>query len=164
MDHTVQDAVSEQIGHEFNAAYFYLAVSAHFDRKSLLGFSRWMRMQAQEELGHAMRLFDFMNSRGAVVRLGPIDAASSQFGTPLSLFETALANERHVSELIHRLYDLALQKHDHATQLQLQWFITEQIEEEKMMGTVVDQLRMAGDNEAAVLMLDRELGARTTAA
>jgi ferritin len=164
MDRAVEDAVSEQIGQEFDAAYFYLGVSAHFDRKSLLGFSRWMRMQAQEELGHAMRLFDFMNGRSATVRLGTINPAPSEFGTPLSLFETALAKERQVSELIHRLYDLALQKHDHATQLELQWFITEQVEEEKLIGTVVDQLRMAGDNEAAVLMLDRELGARTPAA
>lgn len=163
MDQAVQDAVSEQIGQELYAAYFYLAGSAHFDRKSLLGFSRWMRMQAQEELGHAMRLFDFMNGRSAIVRLGPIEAAPSEFGTPLSLFEGALAKERQVSELIHRLYDLALQKHDHATQLELQWFITEQVEEEKMIGTIVDQLRMAGDNEAAVLILDRELGTRAAA-
>jgi ferritin len=149
MDQGVQDAVSEQIGQELQAAYFYIAISAHFDRKSLLGFSRWMRLQAQEELGHAMRLFDFMNGRSARVRLDAIEAAPSEFGAPLALFESALANERRVSELIHRLYDLALQKHDHATQLELQWFITEQVEEEKMIGTIVDQLRMAGDNEAA---------------
>jgi ferritin len=160
MDRAVQDAVSEQIGQEFHAAYFYLAISAHFDRKSLLGFARWMRVQAQEELTHAMRLLDFLNGRSAQVRLGPIDAAPSDFGSPLSLFETALGQERRVSELIHRLYDLAQQKHDHATQLELQWFITEQVEEEKTIQTIVDQLRMAGDNEAAVLMLDRELGSR----
>ena len=160
MDNAVQDAVSEQIGQEFHAAYFYLAISAHFDRKSLLGFSRWMRLQAQEELGHAMRLFDFMNGRSAIVRLDAVAAPPSEFGTPVKLFEAALAHERKVSELIHKLYDLAVQKHDHATQLELQWFITEQVEEEKTIGTVVDQLRMAGDNEAAVLMLDRELGAR----
>src|SRR5262245_62104223 len=118
MDPGVQDAVSEQIGQELYAAYFYLAISAHFDRRSLLGFSRWMRLQAQEELGHAMRLFDFMNGRSATVRLGPVEAPPSDFGTPLSLFELALTNERRVSELIHRLYDLALQKHDHATQLE----------------------------------------------
>ena len=162
MDQAVQDAVSEQIGQEFFAAYFYLAASGHFDRKSLLGFSRWMRTQAREELTHAMRLFDFMNGRNALVRLGAIPAAPVDFGAPVSLFEAALQHERKVSELIHRLYDLALQKHDHATQLELQWFITEQVEEEKLMSTIVDQLRMAGDNEAAVLMLDRELGARTT--
>ena len=162
MDQAVQDAVSEQIGKEFYAAYLYLAISAHFDRTSLLGFSRWMRLQAQEELSHAMRLFDFMNSSGTVVRLGPIDEPPSGFGKPLPVFEAALAHEREVSDLIHRLYDLAVQKHDHATQLELQWFITEQMEEEKLVGTVVEQIRMAGENQAALLMLDRELGNRTT--
>jgi ferritin len=164
MDKAVQDAVNEQIGQEFSAAYLYLAASAHFDREALLGFSKWMRMQAKEELLHAMRLFDFMNDRSANVRLEEVPAAPTRFGTPLSVFQNALANERRVSDLIHELYDLALKKHDHATQLQLQWFITEQVEEEKTIQTIVDQLRMAGDNKAAVLMLDRELGGRTTVA
>ena len=164
MDKAVQDAVSEQIGKEFFAAYFYLAISAHFDRRSLIGFSKWMRMQAQEELGHAMRLFDFINHRGGIVRLDQVPAPPTEFGPALTLFEAALAHEKEVSALIHRLYDLAVQKHDHATQLELQWFITEQVEDEKSMGTVVDQLRMAGDNEAAILMLDRELGGRTPVA
>lgn len=161
MDKAVQEAVSEQVGKELYAAYLYLAMSAHFDRKSLVGFSRWMRMQAQEELTHAMRLFDFMNNRGATVRLSAIDSPPSEFGPPLAVFEEALAHERQVSELIHRLYDLALQNHDHATQLELQWFITEQVEEEKQVSTIADQVRMAGDNEAAILILDRELGARS---
>ena len=121
-----------------------------------------MRLQAQEELSHAMRLFDFMNSSGTVVRLGSIDEPPSEFGRPLPVFEAALAHEREVSDLIHRLYDLAVQKHDHATQLELQWFITDQMEEEKLVGTVVEQIRMAGENQAALLMLDRELGNRTT--
>lgn len=160
MDKAVQDAVNEQIGKEFYAGYFYLAISAHFEAESLLGFARWMRLQAQEELEHAMKLFDFMNHRGATVELRAIEAPPSDFGTPLSLFERALEHEQEVTRLIHHLYDLAVQKHDHATQLELQWFITEQVEEEDNVGTVVDQLRMAGENEAAILMLDRELGSR----
>ena len=163
MDQAVQDAVNEQIGKEFYAGYLYLAMSAHFEAESLLGFARWMRLQAQEELGHALKLFDFMNHRGAVVTLRAIDAPPTDFEAPLSLFEKALEHEQEVSRLIHKLYDLAVQKHDHATQLELQWFITEQVEEEASVGTVVDQLRMAGENEAAVLMLDRELGSRTSA-
>ncbi|MBW3533698.1 MAG: ferritin [Gemmatimonadetes bacterium] len=161
MDDAVQDAVNEQIGKEFYAGYLYLAMSAHFERESLLGFARWMRVQAQEELEHAMKLFGFMNQRGATVQLRSVDAPPTGFEAPLSLFEQALEHEREVSRLIHKLYDLAVQKHDHATQLELQWFITEQVEEEANVGTVVDQLRMAGDNEAAILMLDRELGQRT---
>ena len=160
MDESVQKAVSKQIGQEFFAGYFYLAISAHFERESLLGFARWMRAQAQEELTHAMKLFDFMNHRGANPRLKSVPAPPSEFGSPLSLFEAALEHERQVSRLIHELYDLAGNEHDHATQLELQWFITEQVEEESMIGAVVDQLRMAGDNKAALLMLDREMGAR----
>lgn len=160
MDDAVRDAMNRQIGHEFKAGYLYLAMSSHFERESLLGFATWMREQAQEELEHAMKLFDFMNHRGTKVELGSVDAPPADFGKPLEIFEAALEHEKEVTRLIHELYDLCVEKHDHATQLELNWFITEQVEEEASVGTVVDQLRMAGDNEAAILMLDRELGAR----
>ena len=163
MDTGVQDALNEQIRQEFDAAYLYLAMSAHFDRGSLLGFAKWMRLQSEEELGHGMRLFDYMNRRGAEVAFNGIDAPHNAFGNPLEIFETALAHEQKVTELIHDLYDLTVEKHDHATQLELQWFVTEQVEEEDSIGTIVDQLRMAGGNEAAILLLDRELATRTTA-
>jgi ferritin len=163
MDKSVQDALNEQIGQELYAAYLYLAMSAHFDQKSLLGFASWMRLQGQEELGHALRLFDHMNRRGAIVVFGEIEAPPGTFSDPVAIFESALAHERKVSALIHALYDLAMEKHDHATQLELQWFITEQVEEEDSIGTVVDQLRMAGENKAALLMLDRQLATRASA-
>ena len=162
-DDAVRKALNGHIGKELYAAYLYLAMSAHFEVKSLLGFAKWMRAQAREELEHAMRLFDYMNRRGAAVGLGAIDAPPAEFGAPLRSFESALEHEKVVSGLIHELYDLAVEKHDHATQLEIQWFINEQVEEEDSIGTIVDQLRMAGDNEAAILMLDRELAARTTA-
>ncbi|MDX1495007.1 MAG: ferritin [Longimicrobiales bacterium] len=160
MNESVREAVNRQIGHEFKAGYLYLAMSAHFERVSLVGFASWMREQAQEELEHAMKLYDFMNHRGARVELPAIDAPPSDFGSPLEIFQKALGHEEEVTRLIHELYDLCVEKHDHATQLELNWFITEQVEEESSVGTIVDQLVMAGDNEAAVLMLDRELGAR----
>lgn len=160
MNEAVRDAVNRQIGHELKAGYLYLAMSAHFERASLVGFASWMREQAQEELGHALRLFDFMNHSGAKVELGTVDAPPADFGPPLEIFEAALEHEQEVTQLIHDLYDLCVEKHDHATQLELNWFVTEQVEEEASVGTIVDQLRMAGDNEAAVLMLDRALGAR----
>lgn len=162
MDKGVQDALNDQISAELYAAYLYLAMSAHFDLKSLLGFAKWMRHQAEEELTHAMRLFDYMNRRGARVRFGGVEAAPEDFGDPLQIFESSLAHEKKVSEMIHKLYDLAVSKHDHATQLELQWFITEQVEEEDSIGTIVDQLRMAGENEAAIFMLDRELATRSS--
>jgi ferritin len=163
MDAGVRDALNEQIGQEFYAAYLYLAMSAHFDRESLLGFAKWMRLQAEEELGHGMRLFDHMNRRGAEIAFDGIEAPHDGFGSPLEIFETALAHEEKVTRLIHDLFDLAVEKHDHATQLELQWFVTEQVEEEDSIGTIVDQLRMAGGNEAAILLLDRELATRATA-
>lgn len=163
MDKAVQDALNQQIGKELYAAYLYLAMSARFELKSLLGFGKWMRLQAEEELRHALRLFDYMNRRSAVIVFGGVDAPPEEFGGPLEAFQTALEHERKVTELIHRLYDLAVDKHDHATQLELQWFVTEQVEEEDSIGTIVDQLKMAGDNEAAIFILDRDLAARSTA-
>lgn len=163
MDKAVQDAINEQIGQELYAAYLYLAMSAHFELRSLLGFANWMRLQSKEELGHALRLFDYMTRRGATVTFGGVEAAPADFGDALSIFERALEHERKVSGLIHELYDLAVEKHDHATQLELQWFVTEQVEEEDSVGTIVDQLRMAGDNEAAIFLLDRDLAGRAAA-
>jgi ferritin len=164
MDKAVQGAVNEQIGQELYAAYLYLAMSAHFEQQSLLGFAKWMRLQAEEELGHALKLFDHMNRRGATVKFGGVKAPPDEFGDVLGIFSTALEHEQKVTGLIHELYDLAVEKHDHATQLELQWFITEQVEEEDSIGTIVDQLRMVGDSRAALLILDREFATRTDAA
>lgn len=160
MDQEMQDALNRQINKELFAAYLYLSMCAHFESRSLNGFARWMRAQAREELDHAMRIFDHLNERGARVELAALDEPSGEFGEPVEAFAQALDHERAVTQMIHELYDMATEKHDHATQLLLEWFITEQVEEEDSVGTVVDQLRMAGDNQAAILMLDRELGAR----
>ncbi len=160
MDKTVQDALNRQINKELFAAYLYLSMCAHFESRSLTGFARWMRAQAREELNHAMRIFDHLNERGATVELAALDQPAREFGSPVEVFEEALDHEKAVTQMIHKLYDLAEEKHDHASQLLLEWFITEQVEEEDSVGTVVDQLRMAGDNQAAILMLDRELGSR----
>ncbi len=160
MDQEMQDALNRQINKELFAAYLYLSMCAHFESRSLNGFARWMRAQAQEELDHAMRIFDHLNERGARVELAALDEPSREFGDPAEVFQQALDHEKAVTQMIHQLYDMAMEKHDHATQLLLEWFITEQVEEEDSVGTVVDQLRMAGDNQAAILMLDRELGGR----
>lgn len=160
MNQPVREGINRQINREFYAAYLYLAMSAHFEEQSLDGFAAWMRAQAAEEKEHAMRLYDHLVERGAQVELGAIEAPGTDFGTPLEVFEAALEHEQRVTDWIHELYDLAVDDHDHPAQLVLQWFITEQVEEEDSVGGVVAQLRMAGDNEAAILMLDRELGAR----
>ena len=161
MHESVLKAFNAQIRHELDSAYIYLAMSAHFEAANLPGFARWMRLQAREELGHAMKLFDHVTVRGGRVTLQAIAQPPAEFGSPLSVFETALSHERKVTGLIEQLYETAAASKDHAAQIELQWFITEQVEEEKSAGDVVQQLRMVGDNPAALLMLDRQLGSRT---
>lgn len=160
MDKSVGAAINAQIKHELDSAYLYLSMSAYFEADNLPGMARWMRLQAQEEVGHAMRFFDYMADRGERVELQALDQPPTQFESPLAIFEQTLAHEQQVTGLIHALFETALKAADYATQVELQWFITEQVEEEKSANQVVDQLRMVGDNRVALLMLDRQLGAR----
>ena len=163
MNDEVRAAIHDQIEHELSAAYLYIAMSAHFDVEALEGFAHWMRLQAQEELGHAMRFFDYLLERGQPVELKPIAAPPTKFGSALEIAETALKHERKVTEQINRIYALAAKHADFATQVQLQWFLSEQVEEENSAETLVERLRMAGDNRAALLILDREVAARSSA-
>ena len=119
-----------------------------------------MRLQAQEEIGHAMRLFDHVLMRGGSVSLEAVDKPKSAFSSPLEVFEFALSHEQRVTSEINELYELAVQEKDYPTQVELQWFITEQVEEEQSTGEVVDRLRMVGDDATGLLMMDTQLGAR----
>ncbi len=161
MNDRIQDAFNDQINEELFSSYVYLAMAAHLEAMNLEGFAKWMRLQAQEELIHAMRLFDHINRRGGRVKLKGIGAPPFEFGTPLEVFEKALAHEQHITACIHGVYKIALEEHDYPAQLELQWFIDEQVEEEENAGRAVEQLKMAGDHRGALLMLDRELGQRT---
>jgi ferritin len=163
MQPTVEKAINTQIRDELDSAYLYLSMSAHFEAANLPGFARWMRLQAQEEMGHAMRLFDHVVERGGKVVLQAIAKPESEFGTPLSIFEAALAHEKKITALIEKLFETAAAKKDYAAQLALQWFIGEQVEEEKNASGIVEQLKLVGDNPAALLMMDRALGARAGA-
>ena len=156
----VQDAINAQIAHEFYVSYLYLAMSAYFETINLPGFARWMRAQSEEEREHAMKFFDYLNDRGGSVELGAIAQPPGEFQSPLDLFQQALEHERKVTGLIHRLYELALKESDYATQAHLQWFITEQVEEEKNASQVIEQIKMTGGQPGALFLLDRELGAR----
>jgi len=162
MEKAVLDALNDQIRLELSSGYVYLSMSAQFESESLEGFSRWMRLQAQEELAHAMRLFDYVNRRGGRVTLEGIDAPATEFGRPLKAFQTALDHERKVTASIHSLFQLAGEHRDLATQREMDWFVTEQVEEEENAQRAVDLLSRAGDNDAALLMLDREFGRRIT--
>lgn len=160
MEKPVLDALNDQVRMELSSGYIYLSMSAQFESESFEGFARWMRLQAQEELAHAMRLFDYVNRRGGRVTLEGIDAPPSEFGRPLKAFKTALDHERKVTASIHALFELAGEHGDLATQRELDWFVTEQVEEEENAQRAVDLLARAGDNDAALLILDREFGRR----
>ena len=157
---SVQDAMNEQIKLELTSAYAYLAMSACFEEQNLPGFAKWMRLQAQEELEHAMKFFDFIHNRGGHVALQAIDQPRAQYESALAAFETAFHHEQRVSEAINTIYALAVRENDFASQSFLNWFVDEQVEEEKNAASAIEQLRMAGDNPAALLMLDREFGQR----
>ena len=156
----LQDAINEQIKNELYSAYLYLSMAAYSEAVSLPGFANWMRAQAREETSHALKLFDFVNERGGRVVLYAIDQPPAEFESPLDVFEKTLKHERHVTSLIHDLYGLAVEENDYPTQVMLHWFIEEQVEEESTASQILETLRMIGDNDNALLMLDRELGAR----
>lgn len=159
----VQDAINHQIKSELHSAYVYLAMTAYCEAMNLRGFAHWMRMQSQEELSHAMKLFDYANDRGGRITLQAIDAPPFDFKSPLEMMEEVLHHERKVTAMINTLYEVAIKEHDYATQVHLQWFLTEQVEEEKNASDVVERLKLVGTQPAGLLLLDRELGARSNA-
>jgi ferritin len=156
----MQEALNKQIKHEIDSAYLYLAMSMHSSSEGLQGFASWLRVQWQEELGHAMKLAEIVHDRGGRVTLQAVDKPPSDFKSPLDIFKQVLAHEQKVTALINRLYEAALKENDYATQVEVQWFIKEQIEEEKNAVTILDQLAMAGDSGAPLMMIDRALAVR----
>lgn len=157
---SLQKALNEQVKNEFYSANVYLAMVAWFEDQGLPGFATWMRAQYQEELDHGLKIFDFILSRDGKVVIEAIDAPPLEYGSPLEAFEAAYENEKKVSRMIDDLYDLANQENDHATQVMLQWFITEQVEEEASTKLAVDKLKLAGSESGALFMLDQQFGAR----
>ncbi|MGE3166633.1 MAG: ferritin [Planctomycetota bacterium] len=160
---SIEGAINDQINHEFSSAYVYLSMSAFFDRMSYPGFAHWARIQSQEEVVHAMKLFDYLNDRGGRVALKAITEPQSDFSSVVAVFEHALEQEKFVTQLIHRLYEFATTEKDYATQAALVWFINEQVEEEKASTDIVEQLRRIKDDKTALLILDRELAQRPAA-
>lgn len=159
----VQNALNEQINNEFYAAYLYLSMAGWFTHRSLAGFAHWMRMQREEEIAHGMKIFDFVYDRDGRAELRALREPPHDFQNPLDVMEQALAHEREVTEKINELYELAVLEKDYPTQALLQWFTIEQVEEEASALKMVEQLQLAEDSPAALLILDRELGQRTNA-
>ncbi len=157
----MQDAMNEQINKEMFSSYLYLSMAAYFEGKNLPGFAHWMRVQGREEMGHALKFFDYLHDRNGHVALEAIGKPAAKWASPLAAFEAARKHEESVSASIRGLYDLAVKEKDYASQALLQWFIVEQVEEEKTGREIVDTLTMIGDNRAGLFMYDKELGRRT---
>lgn len=157
---TMQDAFNEQMKHEFYSSYLYLSMSAYCDSVSLPGLAKWMRAQADEEMVHAMKIFDHLLDRGGRVQLHPIERPPVDFASAREVFEQAYRHEQHVTASINEVYGLAMDQRDFASRVFLDWFVQEQVEEEKTSGLLADQLTMIGDDRAGLLMLDRELSGR----
>lgn len=157
---TMQDALNGQINAELQSAYIYLSMCAYFQSIDLPGFASWMRHQAQEEVDHGMRIFDFVVDRGGRVTLTPLEQPPTEWKSPLEAFDAAYKHEQHVTQLIYRLVDQAAAEEDHATRQMLNWFVEEQVEEEATASEIVAQLKMAGEAGTALLMLDRKLASR----
>jgi len=156
----MQDALNEQIKWELYSGYLYLSMSAQLARINLVGFTNWMRVQAQEELTHAMMMYDYLNERGGTVELRAVDAPPKQWESPLAVFQEVYNHEVSVTGRIYDLVDLSRELKDHATEFFLQWFVTEQMEEEASADEVVQQLKLIGKDGGGLLLMDRELGQR----
>ena len=156
----IQEAMNEQFKNEYYSSYLYLAMAAHFDTNNLPGFAHWMRAQAREEQEHALKFYRYLYERGGTLVLQAIDQPPADFGTPLEAFEQTLAHEQKVTGLINDLYALAVAEKDYASQVFLQWYISEQVEEEANATAIIETLKMAGQKGHALIMLDRQLARR----
>ncbi len=154
----MEKALNDQLNAETYSAYLYLSMEAYFQSISLKGFANWMRVQTQEELSHAAKFYNFINEMGGRVTLQAIDAPPTEWASPLAAFEATLEHEQKVTGLINKLVDLALEEHDHATNAFLQWFVTEQVEEEDSARENIDKINLVG--ETSLFFLDQELGKR----
>jgi ferritin len=156
----VEEILNKQINAEFWSAYLYLSMSAYFQAKNLPGFANWMRVQYQEEITHALKLFDYINSRGGEVKLLPVDKVQTEWKGIMDVFMDTYKHECEVTDMIHNCYEVASKERDHATVSMLQWFIDEQVEEEENAQAIIDQLKLIGEDGAAVYYLDKEMATR----
>lgn len=161
MSQVVLDALNQQINNEMGASYEYLAMSAWCEGQTLQGSAKWLRLQAQEEYGHAMKLYDFVLARGGQVELKALPAPTQSFKSLHDVFDKVLRQEQQVSQQIDALYDLAFKEKAYAATVELQWFLTEQVEEEKSSREILAKLKLIGHDVPSVMDLDRELGARS---
>ena len=156
----MQEAINEQIKEELGSAYLYLSMAAYFHSKGLDGMAHWMRIQTQEEMVHAMKFFDHIVERDGRAILLALDQPKTSWSSPLEAFQEAYKHEQYITSRINDLVKLANRENDNAAAIMLQWFVTEQVEEEASTSKVAQMLELIGDSGQGLLMLDRELGTR----
>lgn len=154
------EAFNRQVNAEFYSGYLYLSMSAWFESQGLNGFASWMRQQTQEELFHGMKMFDYVIERGGRMVMDTIARPRTEWVSVLEVFTETLAHEEKVTGLINDLVNLAMEERDHASTIFLQWFVSEQVEEEATAGGIVDKLKLINNDPNGIFMLDRELGQR----
>jgi len=159
----VQDAINRQINREIYSAYLYLSMQSYFESVNLKGFANWMKVQVQEELTHAMKLYDYLFQRGGRVILQPIEAPPGDWSSPLGVFEETYEHEQVVTSSINDLVELAHSEKDHASYNMLQWFVSEQVEEEDNASNLIEKIKLMEDAPGGLFMLDKELATRVFA-
>jgi ferritin len=153
-------ALNDQINKELYSAYLYLGMSAHAERHGMPGIAKWLFIQTQEEMSHAQKIYQYVLRQGAVIELEQIDKPHVDAENALALFEQVLDHEKLVTASINNLVDIAVKERDHATEVFLQWFVNEQVEEEENACQIIDQLKLAGSAGGGLFMIDRELSKR----
>mgnify|MGYP000067793431 FL=1 len=154
-------ALNEQVNREMYSAYLYMAMSAHCNQEGLKGFANWFMVQYHEEMLHAMKIYEYIQRQGAQVKLDAIKAPPTSFESPLTMFTQTLEHEQFITRSINELMELAIAEKDHATQIFLDWYVTEQVEEEENDNDIIAQLKWIKDNPQGLMMLDRELAGRS---
>lgn len=154
----MQSALNDQIQAELSSAYLYLSMSAWCEVSNLRGFAAWMRRQSREEVSHAMKLFDYITDQNGRVKLKAVEQPPTEFNSAVEIWQKTLEHEKTVTAQIHKLCDLAATENDYPTQEMLQWFVKEQVEEEKTASTNLEQVKMIGAQGPALFFLDRHVG------
>lgn len=156
----IETALNEQVNTEFYSAYLYLAMSAYCQTLGLPGCAQWMRFQYEEEIMHVTKMYDYILSQGGVIELLKVEQPPKEFGSPLEIFEQTLEHEQYVTGCINKLMGLSVDERDFATQTFLQWYVTEQVEEESNVNDIISPLRMIGDDKGGLMMIDQQLALR----
>lgn len=159
----VLDALNKQLNAELYSSYEYLSMAAFFEEQNLEGMAKWMKVQSREEYGHAMKIYEYILQAGGKIDLKAIKEPTKTFKTPLDVFEATYDHEKSVTKSIYETVETAMSEKDHATNIFLHWFVTEQVEEEATALKIVDKLKMLSDTKSGLYLIDRELGQRASA-